>query len=163
MKLSSLSDLYLHDLKGIYNAEQQLLRALPAMAQAASNDELRGALEAHVDVTKNQVQRLESIFRALGESGGGELCEAMEGLVTEGEELLGSEASEEVLDAGLITAAQKVEHYEIAAYGSLRTYARLLRRYEDASLLQESLEEEKQADERLTRIAEGFVNTRALT
>src|SRR5690606_6520381 len=125
MKLSSLSDLYLHDLKGIYNAEQQLLRALPAMAQAASNDELRGALEAHVDVTKNQVQRLESIFRALGESGGGELCEAMEGLVTEGEELLGSEASEEVLDAGLITAAQKVEHYEIAAYGSLRTYARL--------------------------------------
>lgn len=163
MKLSSLSDLYLHDLKDIYDAEQQLLRALPKMAGAAANDELRGALATHIDVTRNQVRRLESIFQALGQSGSGENCDAMEGLVTDSEELLGSEAAVEVLDAGLITAVQKVEHYEIAAYGSLRTYARLLRRYDDASLLQESLEEEKQADERLTRIAEGFVNTRALT
>lgn len=163
MKLNSLSDLYLHDLKDIYNAEQQLLQALPKLADAASNDELRAALQSHIDVTRNQVERLESIFSALGQSGGGEHCEAMEGLVTEGDELLAAEADAEVRDAGLITAAQKVEHYEIAAYGSLRTYARLLRRYDDATLLQESLEEEKQADERLTRIAEGFVNTRALT
>ena len=163
MKLNSLSDLYLHDLKDIYHAEKQLLAALPKMADAAANDELRGAFESHAEVTKHQVERLESIFGALGEPVKGKRCEAMEGLVSEGQELLDADAQDEVRDAGLITAAQKVEHYEIAAYGSLRTYARLLRRYDDASLLQESLEEEKQADELLTRIAEGFVNTRALS
>jgi ferritin-like metal-binding protein YciE len=163
MKLSNLSDLYLRDLRTIYDAEQQLLRALTKMADAAANDELEIALRTHVDVTRNQVERLESIFHSLGQSPLGEACEAMEGLIAEADELLAADADDEVLDAGLITAAQKVEHYEIAAYGSLRTYARLLRRYDDAALLQESLEEEKQADERLTRIAEGFVNTRALT
>ena len=162
MKLNSLSDLYLHDLKDVYNAEQQLLRALPAMAKNATNEELRGALENHIEVTRGQVKRLDAIFQSLGESSGGEKCEAMEGLVAESNELLDMEAQAEVLDAGLITAAQKAEHYEIAAYGSLRTYARLLRRFDDATLLQETLEEEKQADEQLTRIAEGFVNTRAL-
>jgi len=162
MKLNSLSDLYLHDLKDVYNAEQQLLRALPKMAQRASNEELRSLLENHAEVTRAQVKRLESIFQSLGEPSGGERCEAMEGLVTEGQELLDAEVQPDVLDAGLITAAQKAEHYEIAAYGSLRTYARLLRRFDDATLLQETLDEEKQADEQLTRIAEGFVNTRAL-
>jgi ferritin-like metal-binding protein YciE len=153
MKLIELSDLFLHDLKDIYDAEKQLLKALPKMAKAAESEALRAAIEEHHTVTEKQVDRLEEIFQMLDKPARGKKCAAMEGLVKEGSELLKEDAEAGVLDAGIIGAAQKVEHYEIAAYGTLATYAEILG-YQDAKeLLGQSLEEEKQADETLTEIA----------
>jgi len=162
MKLDSMSDLYLAELRDMYNGEKQLVKALPKLAKAASTDELRMAIEEHLQQTQNHVSRLETIFRSLDEKPGGETCEAMQGLVTEGEEVIKAEGEDAVRDAGLIMAAQKVEHYEMATYGSLREFAHLLNREEDADLLQQTLDEEKAADKKLNEIAEQVVNKRAL-
>lgn len=161
MKLNSLADLYTQELRDMYSAEVQLTKALPKLADSATNPELRNALEQHLEVTRTHVQRLESIFNSLGERPGGEKCEAMEGLVEEGEEIIDADADPEVRDAGLIVAGQKTEHYEIASYGSLVTFAKTLGRDDDASLLHDTLEEEKQADQLLTQIAERIVNKQA--
>jgi len=162
MKLDSMSDLYVSELRDMYNGEKQLIKALPKMAKAASTEELRMAIEEHLQQTQNHVSRLETIFRSLDEKPGGETCEAMQGLVTEGEEVLKADGEDAVRDAGLIMAAQKVEHYEMATYGSLREFAHLLNREDDADLLQQTLDEEKAADKRLNEIAEQVVNKRAL-
>jgi ferritin-like metal-binding protein YciE len=162
MKCESLQDLYVDELKDLYNAENQLLKALPKMAQAASASELRTAFEDHLEETRGQVRRLEQIFKKLDASPKGKKCKAMEGLIEEGKEVMDS-VQPPVLDAALITAAQKVEHYEIAGYGCVRTYARLLG-YEDAAdLLQKTLDEEGAADKKLTELAETIINVEANT
>src|SRR6202022_3587954 len=136
-----LKELYIDELKDLYNAESQLVKALPKMAKAASSDELRRGFEDHLEQTKNHVQRLEKIFQALGESPKGKKCKGMEGLIEEGEEMIKEGPGAEELDAGLIAAAQRVEHYEIAGYGCGRTYANLLDEREAVSLLEETLNE----------------------
>jgi ferritin-like metal-binding protein YciE len=158
MKLNSLRDLFVHELKDLYSAEKQILKALPKMAKAATNDELKAAFEEHLEITENQVARLEEIFENLGESPKGEKCVAMEGLIEEGQKLLKEDIKPAVLDAALIASAQRIEHYEIAGYGCCRTFAELLDEDEAVDLLQETLDEEKEADERLTEVAEGMVN-----
>jgi ferritin-like metal-binding protein YciE len=158
MKLKSLHDLYIHDLKDLYNAEQQIIKALPKMSQAATATELRNAFDEHLQTTRRQVERLERIFQRLDVSPKGNTCEAMEGLIEEGEEVLDMDAQETVRDAALISSAQRIEHYEIAGYGTVRTYARQLGYEEDARLLQETLNEEGQTDKKLTGIAESRVN-----
>src|SRR6476660_4815156 len=140
MSLESLRDLYIEELRDLYNAENQLVKALPKMAKAASAPELRAAFEEHLAVTEGQVERLDQIFEKLGERATGKKCVAMEGLIEEGKELMKEEAEPSVLDAALISAAQKVEHYEIAGYGCVRTYAQRLGRDDDADLLQATLE-----------------------
>jgi len=162
MKLDSMSDLYLAELRDMYSGEKQLVKALPKMAKGASTEELRVAIEEHLQQTQNHVNRLETIFKSLDEKPGGETCEAMQGLVAEGEEVLKADGEDAVRDAGLIMAAQKVEHYEMATYGSLREFANLLNRQQDVDLLQQTLDEEKMADKKLNEIAEQVVNKRAL-
>ena len=162
MKLDTLKKLYVEELRDVYNAEQQLVKALPKMAKGASSDELREALETHLDETKGHVERLEQIFEGLDESPKGKTCKAMKGLVEEGSEILEEKGEESVLDAGIIAAAQKVEHYEIATYGTLRTWADLLNQDEAAELLQETLDEEGEADKKLNDLAEEIVNPEAL-
>ena len=162
MKLDTLKKLYVEELRDIYSAEQQLVKALPKMAKGASSDELREAIETHLDETKGQVERLEQIFEELGESPKGKTCQAMKGLVEEGSEILEEKGEDSVLDAGIIAAAQKVEHYEIATYGTLRTWADLLNQEEAAGLLQETLDEEGETDKRLNELAEEIVNPEAL-
>lgn len=162
MKLTSLADLYVAELQDMHSAEKQLTRALPKLAKAAASPELRDALEEHLEVTQTQLQRLETILGNLGKRPGRNKCEAMEGLVAEGQEICEMDGEDLVRDAGIIVAGQKVEHYEIASYGSLHAFARLLGRDEDASLLQESLDEEKEADQKLNEIAEGGLNQQAL-
>ncbi|HLW35525.1 MAG TPA: ferritin-like domain-containing protein [Chthoniobacterales bacterium] len=162
MKLDTLKKLYVEELRDVYNAEQQLVKALPKMAKAASSDELREALEMHLDQTKGQVERLEEIFEQLDESPKGKTCKAMKGLIEEGSEILEENGEESVLDAGIIAAAQKVEHYEMATYGTLRTWADLLNQDEAAGLLQETLDEEGEADKKLNELAEEIVNPEAL-
>jgi ferritin-like metal-binding protein YciE len=160
MQLGSLHDLYVDELKDLYNAENQLLKALPKMAKAASAPELRTAFEDHLEETQGQVQRLERIFKKLDASPKGKKCKAMEGLIEEGKEVM-DKAQPPVLDAALIAAAQRVEHYEMAGYGCVRTFARLLG-YEDAAeLLQETLDEERAADKKLTELAETIINVEA--
>jgi ferritin-like metal-binding protein YciE len=154
MSLDSLRDLYVDQLKDAYNAEKQLLKALPRMAKSATSEELRDAFREHEDVTQRQVDRLEKIFQGLQKPATGKKCKGMEGLIEEGKEMLQEKGEPSVIDAGLITAAQRVEHYEIALYGSLRTYAQVIGDEEAASLLQQTLDEEKEADEKLNRIAE---------
>jgi len=163
MKLGSLMDLYVEELKDLYSAEKQLVKALPKMAKAATNDELASGFEDHLEETRGHVERLEAIFRGLKTSPTGKKCEAMEGLVAEGQDIISSDADPEVMDAGLIAAAQKVEHYEIASYGTVRTYARLLGREGDVTLLQETLDEEGRTDKKLTKLAERLINERALS
>lgn len=163
MKLTSFEDLYLAELQDLYSAEKQLIRALPKLAKAADAQELAGAFEEHLEQTKVHLERLETILENLGKKPGREKCEAMAGLITEGQELIEKEPEPRILDAGLIVAAQKVEHYEIAGYGGVRTFARLLGRDEDAELLQQTLDEEKDTDHRLNEIAESFVNSRAMS
>jgi ferritin-like metal-binding protein YciE len=158
MKLESLEVLFLEELKDIYDAEQQLTKALPKMAKAASSTELRGAFEHHLKETKNHTTRLEQIFEQLGEKAKASKCEGIRGIIEEGEDIIDGDGGPSVMDAGLIAGAQKAEHYEIATYGSLRTYAQTLGHNEAAQLLQETLEEEKAADKKLTEIAEGFIN-----
>lgn len=163
MKLDTLQKLYVEELRDLYNAENQLLKALPKMAKGASSDELKQALEDHLEQTEGHVERLEEIFEGLDESPKGKTCKAMKGLVEEGSEILEEEGEDSVLDAGIIAAAQKVEHYEIASYGTVRTWAKLLGEDEAAELLQETLDEEGEADKLLNKLAEEIVNPEALT
>lgn len=158
MEMESLKELYVDELKDLYSAEKQLVKALPKMAKNATNPELQEAFTQHLEETEGHVERLEQIFEMLGERAGGKKCKGMEGLIEEAKELLEEDAAEEVLDAGLISKAQHVEHYEIAGYGTVRTYARQLGLDEQAELLQQTLEEESNANELLTQIAESSVN-----
>ena len=153
MPEKGLKELYIDELKDIYNAENQLVKALPKMAKAAASEELRSGFEEHLEQTKGHVSRLEQIFESLGESPKGKKCKGMEGLVEEGSEMIGEEFEASVKDAGLIGAAQRVEHYEIAAYGTVRAFAETLGQEDHVSLLEETLEEEKQTDEKLTELA----------
>lgn len=150
--MKDLNELFLEQLSDIYDAEKQLVKALPKMADASKSPELQSAFREHLDQTEGHVQRLEEIFQLLGKPARGKKCEAMEGLVAEGKEML-EESEPNVRDAALIAAAQKVEHYEIASYGCLRTWADLLELDEASTLLQETLDEEKETDERLTDVA----------
>ena len=154
MELASLQELFVNELKDLYSAENLIIKALPKMAKAASSEELRSAFEEHFEQTRGHVQRLEQIFERLDESPKGKKCKGMEGLIEEGKELLEEDASPEVLDAGLICAAQKVEHYEMAGYGCVRTFAQLLGDDEAANLLQQTLNEEGETDKKLTQLAE---------
>jgi ferritin-like metal-binding protein YciE len=163
MKLDTLNKLYIEELRDLYSAENQLLKALPKMAKGASSAELKQAFEDHLEETKGHVERLEEIFKALDESPKGKTCHGMKGLVEEGSEILKEEGDESVLDAGIIAAAQKVEHYEIASYGTVRTFATLLGEEEAADLLQQTLDEEGEADKRLNELAEEIVNPQALS
>lgn len=162
MKLASLHDLYVDELKDLYNAEHQLLKALPKMAKAATAPQLAMAFTDHLEETKGQIERLETIFRKLDTRPKGKTCRAMEGLLAEGKELMAVDADPMVMDAALITAAQRVEHYEMAGYGCVRTFARLLGDDEAAALLQETLEEEAAADRKLTTLAETVINIEAV-
>ena len=163
MKLDTLEQLYISELRDLYSAENQLVKALPKMAKAASSDELRNAFEKHLEQTKEHVQRLEQIFEQLDESPKGKTCRGMKGLIEEGSEILEEDGEDSVLDAGIIVAAQKVEHYEIAGYGSARTFANLLGQDEAAELLQSTLDEESDTNENLNQLAENIVNPEALT
>lgn len=155
MQQSALKELYLEELRDLYDAEEQITKALPKMAKAATSDELRAGFEQHLEQTKGHVQRLERIFDGLGEKPEGNKCKGMQGIISEGKKIMQEEGFEgEVLDAGLISAAQRVEHHEIAAYGCARSYANLLGDTEAASLLKETLEEEKQTDQKLTQLSE---------
>ena len=149
-----LRELYIDELKDLYSAESQLLKALPKMAKAASSGELRQGFEEHLEQTKGQVQRLEQIFQKLGESPKGKKCRGMEGLIEEGSEVMEQDFDGAVKDAALIGAAQRVEHYEIAGYGTVRSIAETLREDDHVSLLEETLKEEKETDEKLTQLAE---------
>lgn len=162
MKMDTLKTLYLNELRDLYNAEQQLVKALPKMAKGASSEELQDAFEKHLEQTKTHVERLEEVFQDIGEKPKGKTCKAMKGLIEEGSEILSEDGDESVLDAGIIVAAQKVEHYEIAAYGSVRTFAQLLGKDRSADLLQETLDEESEANELLNKLAEDIVNPEAL-
>ena len=162
MKLDTLKKLYLEELRDVYNAEQQLVKALPKMAKGASSDELKQAIEDHLDETKTHVERLEEIFSALDENAKGKTCHGMKGLIEEGSEILDEKGEESVIDAGIIAAAQKVEHYEIATYGTLRAWADLLGEDEAGDLLQQTLDEEGETNKRLTELAEEIINPEAL-
>lgn len=162
MKLASLHDLYVDELKDLYNAEQQLLKALPKMAKAASEPRLAHAFTDHLAETKGQIERLETIFKELDISPKGKTCKAMEGLLAETKELMKEKADPMVMNAALIAAAQRVEHYEMAGYGCVRTFARLLGNDEAADLLQETLDEEGAADKKLTDLAETVINCEAV-
>ena len=162
MKLDTLRQLYINELRDLYNAENQLIKALPKMAKAAASKELRKALEEHLEQTKGHIDRLEQLFGRLDEKPKGKTCRGMKGLIEEGAEILEEDGEESVLDAGIIVAAQKVEHYEIAGYGSVRTFANLLGENEAAGILQKTLDEESEADELLTVLADEIVNPGAL-
>ena len=154
MAKDSLRELYIDELKDLYSAETQLVKALPKMAKAASNDQLRQAFEEHLRQTSEHVSRLEQIFEALEEKPTGKKCVGMEGLVKEGSEVMKEDYGDELKDAAIIGAAQRVEHYEMAGYGTVRAFAELLGETEHVSLLEETLNEEKEADEKLTQLAE---------
>ena len=161
-KLSSLNDLLIEELKDLYDAEHQITDALPKMAKAATNEDLAAAFESHLAETEEQVTRLESIFETLEISPRGPKCKAMEGLLEEGKEVLEEDMEDDVRDAALICSAQRVEHYEIAGYGCARTFAARLGHDRVAKLLQQTLDEEAAADEKLTHIAESQVNEEAV-
>lgn len=154
MEKGSLRQLYVDELKDLYNAETQLVKALPKMAKAASNPQLRQAFEEHLRQTSEQVSRLEQIFEMLEEKPTGKKCMGMEGLVKEGGEVMREKYGDAVMDAAIIGAAQRVEHYEIAGYGTVREFAQLLGEDEHVSLIEQTLEEEKQTDEKLTKLAQ---------
>jgi ferritin-like metal-binding protein YciE len=159
MSAENLKELFVDELRDIYDAEKQLTKALPKMAKAAENSELRAAFEEHLEITRAQVSRLEEVFKLLGMPARGKTCEGMKGLIEEGDEKL-KELEGSVLDAALIGSAQKVEHYEIATYGTLATFAEVLEMEDAKDLLGQTLEEEKEADEKLTAIA-GQINPEA--
>ena len=154
MKVDNLREMFVEELKDLYNAENQLVKALPKMAKAATSADLKRAFESHLKETKIHVERLEEVFESLDETAKGKKCKAMEGLVEEGSEWMEEDADEDVMDAGLIACAQRVEHYEIAGYGCVRTYAQLLGETKAASLLQKTLDEEGACDKKLTQLAE---------
>ena len=160
-KLSSLDDLLVHELQDIYHAEGQILKALPKMAKAATNPELKAAFEEHRVQTEGQVERLEQVFKLLGLPAKGRKCEGMAGLIEEGKKMMEQDAEPAVLDAALIAAAQKVEHYEIAAYGCVCTYAEMLGYDQVHELLGQNLDEEETTDQRLTALAESVINPEA--
>ncbi len=162
MALKTLHDLYVNELKDLYNAEQQILKALPKMAKAASSPDLAKAFTDHLEETKGQIERLETIFTELDVSPKGKKCKAMEGLLQEGKDVMAEDADPSVMDAALICAAQRVEHYEMAGYGCVRTFARLLGFDNAAELLQETLDEEGTADKKLTDLAESAINVEAV-
>jgi ferritin-like metal-binding protein YciE len=161
MKMETLQDLYLDELRDIYDAENQLTKALQKMAKTAANEELKAAFEQHLEQTEEHISRLERVFEDLGEKPKGTKCEAMKGLIEEGKRMMEESNDEDVRDAAMIAAAQKVEHYEIATYGTLRTYAEMLGHDDQADLLQETLDEEKDTDENLTELAVTCVNLEA--
>lgn len=160
-KMESLNDLMQDELKDIYDAEKQLTKALPKLAKKASNEQLREAIEQHLQETEGHIERLEQIFDMLGMPVRGKRCEGMKHLISEGNDMIADAEEDGTRDAVMIAGAQKVEHYEIASYGTLRVWANLLGKSEAAALLEETLEEEKQADLKLTQIAEAFVNQEA--
>ena len=162
MELETLKDLYLHELKDLFSAEQQLVKALPKMAKAASNKELAGGFQTHLEQTKEHAQRLQQILTSHKATTRGPKCKGMEGIVAEGAEMIEEEADDEVKDAGLISAAQRVEHYEMAGYGTARAYAELLGDQEGARLLQTTLEEERQTDQKLSKLAKSAINVAAV-
>jgi ferritin-like metal-binding protein YciE len=161
MQMATLQDLYVDVLKDLYDAENRILKALPKMAKAASSTELRHGFEEHFNQTQQHVGRLDQVFEQLGETAKRKKCKAIEGLLEEGKELMADDSEPEVLDAGLIAAAQKVEHYEIAAYGCARTYAKLLNQDEASGLLQATLDEEKLTDKKLSELAMSQINLEA--
>ncbi|HKF26312.1 MAG TPA: ferritin-like domain-containing protein, partial [Candidatus Acidoferrum sp.] len=161
MQENSLQELYVEQLRDLYSAENQLVKALPKMAKAAQSPTLRQGFEHHLDQTKGHVDRLEQIFSVLDESPKGRKCAGMEGLVEEGEEVIKEQSSSDALDAGLIASAQRVEHYEIAAYGTVRSFAELLGENDAVDLLQQTLDEEKATDEKLTELSKE-VNAQAM-
>jgi ferritin-like metal-binding protein YciE len=162
MKHHTLKDLYIHELKDIHSAEKQLIKALPKMAKAATHAELKAGFETHLEETKEHAVRLEKLLASHDATTRGPKCKAMEGLVEEGSELMEEEKDPEVLDAGLIMAAQKVEHYEIASYGTVRTFAKLLGDDEGAKILQTTLDEEGATDKKLTKLAMSAINVDAV-
>src|SRR5580700_4645170 len=160
MEHKALKELFIDELKDIYSAENQLIKALPKMAKAASSDDLRAGFEEHLEQTKEHARRIEEICTELGEKPTGKKCAGMEGLIGEGKEMM-DEFEDDVLDAAMISAAQRVEHYEIAAYGTVRTYAELLGHDRAVELLEQTLEEEKETDQKLTELA-GAINVEAI-
>src|SRR5687767_2394417 len=161
MQIETMQELYVDVLKDLYDAEQQILKALPKMAKAANSEELRDGFQEHLAQTQTHLERLDQVFAQIGETAKRKKCKAIEGLLEEGKELMESVSDREVLDAGLIAAAQKVEHYEIATYGCARTYAELLDQEGASGLLQETLDEEKLTDEKLTELAVSQINLEA--
>ena len=160
-KMNNLQDVYIDELRDLYNMETQITKALPRMAKAASHPELKTAFENHLSETENQVERLEQVFEMVGQKVRGKKCTAMEGIIEEAQNLISMDINDNALDAGLIGAAQKVEHYEIASYGTVCTWARQLGFDDQADLLDETLSEEKAANEKLTRLATELINEEA--
>src|ERR1700730_10360996 len=160
MKTNRLKHLYVEELKDLYSAENQLVKALPKMAKASTSADLRAGFEEHLGQTKEHVARLEKIFKALGESPKGKHCKGMEGLIKEGAEMIEEDPAPEELDAGLISAAQRVEHYEMAGYGCVSAYAKLLGEDQALAILRETFEEEKETDKKLTQLS-GRINVEA--
>jgi len=161
MEMNNLQDLLVDELRDIYSAEKQILKALPKMAKKAWNPDLKSAFEEHLDQTEGHVDRLEQIFDQFGKKTTGKTCAAMKGLVEEGQEIMSEDMEEDTMDAALIAAAQKIEHYEIASYGTVRTWAKMLGEKDVVSLLQETLDEEGQTDKRLTKLAVSSINLEA--
>ncbi|HYX81534.1 MAG TPA: ferritin-like domain-containing protein [Gemmatimonadales bacterium] len=159
--MEALQKLLTNELQDLYDAEQQLVKAIPKLIEAANSSELREALEEHLNVTQNQVTRLEQVFSELGETAKKKSCKGMAGIISEGQEMLSEDLEESTMDAAIISAAQKVEHYEIASYGTARTLAQTVGNNNVAELLEETLEEEKEADRTLTEIAEASINVEA--
>lgn len=162
MKIETMEDLFLAQIEDLYDAEKRLVKALPKMSEAASSPELRQAFDSHLEETRAHVVRLEQVFADMGREAKGETCDAMKGLIKEGEEIVDDIDESPLRDAGLIGAANRVEHYEIAGYGTARTFAEILSMSRAAELLEETLEEERAADETLTAIAESMINSEAL-
>jgi ferritin-like metal-binding protein YciE len=161
MELTDLQDLMVEELRDLYSAENQLLKALPKVAKACENQELKAAFEQHTQETETHVERLEQIFQQLGEKPTGKKCKGMEGLIEENKEMMSEDAEPEVMDAGLIVGSQKIEHYEIAGYGSAVTFAKLLGNDQAARLLAQTLDEEERTDKKLSEIAESAINVEA--
>lgn len=162
MEIDSLRELYIDELKDLYSAEKQILQALPKMVKKATDEQLKAAFQEHLEVTRTHVERLDQVFEAIGKSPRGKKCKGMEGLLEEGKEMMQEDLEPEVMDAALIAAAQRVEHYEMAGYGTVRTYAQLLGETKQAKLLQQTLDEEGDADKKLTQLAESSINVEAM-
>ena len=161
MELESLQDLYIHELKDLYSSEKKLIKALPKMAKAATNADLAAGFKLHLEETKEQAARLEQILKSHDESTRGPKCKGMEGVIAEGDEMIEEEADDDVRDAGLIAAAQRVEHYEMAGYGCARAYAEMLGDKEGAALLKTTLDEEAATDKKLSKLAKTVINVKA--
>jgi ferritin-like metal-binding protein YciE len=162
MRLESLHELFLNELHDVYDAENQLIKALPKMADLANSPELKAGIQAHLQQTRNQARRLEQILEDLGEKVKGKKCLGIRGIIEEGEDLANHNGDPAALDAGIIASAQKVEHYEIAAYGTLCAWARIMGHDRELELLEQTLEEEKETDEKLTELAERMINVDAV-